>query len=78
MTEEEIKAARKAAAEGPLKGLLEFTEDEVVSSDILGNPASSTFDAGLIRIVGGQIKVCSWWGSSNRMVDLTEYVAERL
>ena len=57
--EEEIKAAYKAASEGPLKGLLPYTEDEIVSGDILGNPASSIFDAGLIRIVGDQVKVCS-------------------
>ncbi len=82
VTKEEIKAAYKTAAEGPLKGLLAYTEDEIVSSDILGNPASSIFDAGLIRIVGDQVKVCSWydneWGFSNRMADLTGYVATRL
>ena len=79
---DEIKAAYKAAAEGPMKGLLEYTQDEIVSSDIVGNPASAIFDAGLIRIVGDQVKVCSWydneWGFSNRMVELTEYVAARL
>ncbi len=82
VTEDDSKAAYKAAPEGPLKGLLDYTEDEIVSSDILGNPASSIFDACLLRIVGDQVKLCSWydneWGFSNRMVDLTEYVSERL
>lgn len=81
VTAEEVKAAYKTAAEGPLKGLLKYTEDEIVSHDIVGDPASSIFDAGLLRIIGDQVKLSSWydneWGFSNRMVDLTEYVAER-
>jgi glyceraldehyde 3-phosphate dehydrogenase len=82
VTVDEIKAAYKAAADGPLKGVLEYTEDEIVSRDIVGNPHSSIFDAGLTRVLGDQVKISAWydneWGFSNRMVDLTEYVAERL
>jgi glyceraldehyde 3-phosphate dehydrogenase len=78
----EINAAYKAAAEGPLKGILKYTEDPIVSSDIVGDPHSSIFDAGLTKVIGSQIKVASWydneWGYSNRLVDLTTYVADRL
>jgi len=81
VTVEEVKAAYKTAAEGALKGLLKYTEDEIVSHDIVGDPASSIFDAGLLRVIGDQVKLSSWydneWGFSNRMVDLTEYVAAR-
>ncbi|HEV7566452.1 MAG: gap [Leifsonia sp.] len=82
VTVEEVKAAYKAAAEGPLKGILKYTEDEIVSSDIVSDPHSSIFDAGLLRVIGDQVKLSSWydneWGYSNRLVDLTEYVAKRL
>ncbi|WP_344228233.1 type I glyceraldehyde-3-phosphate dehydrogenase [Microbacterium binotii] len=82
VTVDEIKAAYKAAAEGPLKGILKYTEDAIVSSDIVTDPHSSIFDAGLLRVIGNQVKLSSWydneWGYSNRLVDLTEYVAERL
>ncbi len=82
VTVEEVKAAYKAAAEGPLKGILLYTEDEIVSSDIVTDPHSSIFDAGLLRVMGNQVKLVSWydneWGYSNRLVDLTEYVADRL
>jgi glyceraldehyde 3-phosphate dehydrogenase len=82
VTLDEVKAAYKAAAEGPLKGILKYTEDEIVSSDIVSDPHSSIFDAGLLRVLGDQVKLSSWydneWGYSNRLVDLTEYVAERL
>jgi glyceraldehyde 3-phosphate dehydrogenase len=79
---DEINAAYKAAAEGALKGILSYTEDEIVSSDIQGDPHSSIFDAGLTKVIGDQVKVASWydneWGYSNRLVDITEYVSERL
>jgi glyceraldehyde 3-phosphate dehydrogenase len=82
VTVAEVNAAYKAAAEGPLKGILCYTEDEIVSSDIVGDPHSSIFDAGLTKVIGDQVKVASWydneWGYSNRLVDITEFVAERL
>ena len=82
VTVEEVNAAYKAAAEGPLKGILSYTEDPIVSSDIVGDPHSSIFDAGLTKVIGDQVKVASWydneWGYSNRLVDLTVFVAEKL
>ena len=82
VTVAEVNAAYKAAAEGPLKGILKYTEDEIVSSDIEGDPHSSIFDAGLTKVIGDQVKVASWydneWGYSNRLVDITEYVGARL
>lgn len=82
VTVDEVKAAYRAAAEGPLKGILRYTEDEIVSADIVADPHSSILDAGLIRVIGDQVKVSAWydneWGYSNRLADLTEYVAERL
>ncbi len=82
VTVEEVNAAYKAAAEGPLKGYLTYTEDPIVSSDIVGDPASSIYDSGLTKVIGNQVKVVSWydneWGYSNRLVDLTEIVASKL
>jgi glyceraldehyde 3-phosphate dehydrogenase len=82
VTVEQINAAYKKAAEGPLKGILMYTEDPIVSSDIVTDPHSSIFDAGLVKVIGNTVKIASWydneWGYSNRLVDLTEYVAERL
>ena len=82
VTVAEVNAAYKAAAEGPLKGILSYTEDPIVSSDIVGDPHSSIFDAGLTKVIGDQVKVASWydneWGYSNRLVDLTEFVAKSL
>jgi glyceraldehyde 3-phosphate dehydrogenase len=81
-TKEEINAAMKAAAEGPLKGILEYTEDAIVSTDIVTNPASCIFDSGLTNVVGDSAKVVGWydneWGYSNRLVDLVGYVGASL
>ena len=81
-TKEEINAAYKAAADGPLKGYLYYTEDEIVSSDIVGSPASCTFDSSLTMVFGDQVKVFGWydneWGYSCRIVDLAALVASRL
>ena len=77
-TVEEVNAAVKAAAEGALKGYLVYTEDEIVSSDIVTDPASCIFDAGLTKVLGNQVKVVGWydneWGYSNRLVDLVKLV----
>ena len=66
----------------PLEGLLEYTEDPIVSTDIVTNPASCIFDAGLTKVIGDQVKVLGWydneWGYSNRLVDLVGYVGARL
>jgi glyceraldehyde 3-phosphate dehydrogenase len=74
-TREEINAAMKAAAEGPMKGVLEYTEDPIVSVDVIGNPHSSIFDSQLTKVIGGNfVKIISWYdnenGYSNRMADL--------
>jgi glyceraldehyde 3-phosphate dehydrogenase len=70
---EEVNAALKAASEGELKGILCYCDEPLVSIDFKHDPASSTIDAGLTRVSGNQVKVCSWydneWGFSNRMVD---------
>jgi len=77
-----VNAAVKAAAEGPLKGILSYTEDPIVSSDIVTDPHSSIFDAGLTKVIGDMVKVVSWydneWGYSSRLVDLTVLVGEKL
>ena len=82
VTIDEIKAAYKKAADGPLKGILKYTEDEIVSSDIVTDPHSSIFDAGLVKVIDQTVKISSWydneWGYSNRLVDLTVLVANRL
>ena len=74
VTVEEINAAMKAAAEGPMKGILKYTEDPIVSSDIVGDPHSSIFDAGITAVNGKMVKVASWYdneaGYSNRAADL--------
>ena len=79
---DEINAAMKAAAEGPLRGILEYTEDPIVSSDIVTNPASCIFDSGLTNVIGDSAKVVGWydneWGYSNRLVDLVKYVGASL
>ena len=78
VTVEEINEAFRAAAEGPLKGVLVYSEDALVSSDIVGTPASCTFDSGLTMAMGDMVKVLGWydneWGYSNRLVDLVKIV----
>ncbi|EDY43636.1 type I glyceraldehyde-3-phosphate dehydrogenase [Streptomyces sp. SPB074] len=73
VSREEVLAAYRAAAEGPLAGVLEYAEDPLVSADIVGDPASSIFDAALTRVDGTHVKVVAWydneWGFSNRVVD---------
>jgi glyceraldehyde 3-phosphate dehydrogenase len=82
VTKDEINAAFKAAADGALKGILYYTEDPIVSSDIVGSPASCTFDASITMAYGNQVKVFGWydneWGYSCRLADLTGLVASRL
>ncbi|MGH3661237.1 MAG: type I glyceraldehyde-3-phosphate dehydrogenase [Micromonosporaceae bacterium] len=77
-TVEEVNAAVKAAADGPLKGVLTYTEDPIVSADIVTDPASCVFDAGLTKVIGDQVKIVGWydneWGYSNRLVDLVKLV----
>ena len=82
-TVEEINAAfKKAAASGPLKGVLRYTEDPIVSSDIVGDPHSSIFDAGLTMSMGKMVKVLSWydneWGYSNRLVQTTLFAGSKV
>jgi glyceraldehyde 3-phosphate dehydrogenase len=82
-TTEEVNAALKSAAEGPLKGILDYTEDPVVSSDMLHNPHSSIVDAGLTKVLDGNlVKVVAWydneWGYSSRVVDLIALLATAL
>ncbi|MFW5474225.1 type I glyceraldehyde-3-phosphate dehydrogenase [Knoellia sp. CPCC 206450] len=81
-TVEEVNAAIKAAAEGPLKGVLVYTEDPIVSKDIETDPASCIFDAGLTKVIGNQVKVVGWydneWGYSNRLADLVTLVGSSL
>ncbi|MFC9621520.1 type I glyceraldehyde-3-phosphate dehydrogenase [Streptomyces sp. NPDC056930] len=83
VTRDEVNAAfQKAAEEGPLKGKLFYTEDPIVSSDIVSDPASCTFDSLLTMAEGTQVKVIGWydneWGYSNRLVDLTVFVGSQL
>ncbi|GGZ44113.1 type I glyceraldehyde-3-phosphate dehydrogenase [Streptomyces poonensis] len=82
VTKDEINSAFQKAAEGQLKGILEYTEDPIVSSDIVNWPASCTFDSSLTMSQGKQVKVVGWydneWGYSNRLVDLTVFVGGKL
>jgi glyceraldehyde 3-phosphate dehydrogenase (phosphorylating) len=79
---DEVNAAFKAAAEGPLKGYLHYTSDPLVSSDIVGTPWSCTFDSDLTMTFGDQVKVIGWydneWGYSNRLADLAAMVGRQL
>jgi glyceraldehyde 3-phosphate dehydrogenase len=83
VTAEEVNAAfKEAAGEERLAGILTYSEDPLVSSDIVTDPASSIFDSGLTKVIGNQVKVVAWydneWGYSNRLVDLTELVSSKL
>jgi glyceraldehyde 3-phosphate dehydrogenase len=79
---EEVNAALKTAADGELKNILKYTEDPIVSSDIVTDPHSCIFDAGLTKVLGNQVKVVGWydneWGYSNRLADLVTFVGESL
>jgi glyceraldehyde 3-phosphate dehydrogenase len=81
-TVDEVNAAVKSAAEGELKGILRYTEDPIVSADIVTDPASCIFDAGLTKVIGNQVKVVGWydneWGYSNRLADLITLVGAGL
>ena len=79
---EEVNAAFKKAAQGPLKGILQFCEDELVSADFRGNSNSSIVDAGFTKVIDGDlVKVTSWydneWGYSCRVVDLAKFIAKK-
>ncbi len=79
VTVEEVNAAMKAAADGPMKGIIRYNTDPIVSSDIIGDPASNIFDAPLTMAMGQTVKVCAWydneWGYSSRCVDMLARMA---
>ncbi len=79
---EQVNSAMKKASEGEMKGILTYTEDPIVSSDIVTNPASCIFDAGLTKVVGNLVKVVGWydneWGYSKRLIDLALYIGQYL
>ena len=81
-TIEEINAAYQAAADGPLAGILRYSDDPIVSSDIVTDPASCIYDAPLTKVIGNQVKVVGWydneWGYSNRLADLVKLVGSKL
>jgi glyceraldehyde 3-phosphate dehydrogenase len=81
-TVQEINAAMKAAAQGELKGYLSYTDDPIVSSDIVTDPSSCVFDSDLTKVIGNQVKVVGWydneWGYSNRLVDLIGFIGKTL
>jgi len=81
-TVEEVNQIVKDAAEGAMKGFLVYTEDEIVSADIVTDPASCIFDSGLTKVIGDQVKVVGWydneWGYSNRLADLVVHVGSSL
>jgi glyceraldehyde 3-phosphate dehydrogenase len=82
VTAEEVDSAYREAAAGPLAPYLVYTDDPIVSSDIVTDPASCIYDAGLTKVFGNQVKVVGWydneWGYSNRLVDLTALVGSKL
>ena len=79
---DEVNDAFRAAADGALKGYLSYTDEPIVSSDIVTDPASCIFDSGLTKVIGDEVKIVGWydneWGYSNRLVDLVRYVGESL
>jgi glyceraldehyde 3-phosphate dehydrogenase len=81
-SKDEINTAMKVASEGAFQGIMHYTEDPIVSSDIVTDPASVIFDSGLTNSMGTLVKVVGWydneWGYSNRLIDLTQYVGSRL
>ncbi|WP_329059090.1 type I glyceraldehyde-3-phosphate dehydrogenase [Amycolatopsis sp. NBC_01480] len=82
VTVDEVNAAYKAAADGPLKGYLRYSIDPIVSSDIVTDPASCIYDSPLTKVIGNQVKVVGWydneWGYSNRLADLIKLVGSKL
>ena len=82
VTRDEVNAAFKAAAEGPLKDVLVYTEDPIVSSDIVGTAPSCTLDGGMTMVMGNQVKILGWYdnefGYSNRLVDVAKLVGSNL
>ncbi|HOX23738.1 MAG TPA: type I glyceraldehyde-3-phosphate dehydrogenase, partial [Elusimicrobiales bacterium] len=80
-TKEEVNAAMKKAAEGELKGYLQYCDEPLVSKDFNGNPYSSIFDADLTHVIDKQVKIFAWydneWGYSNRVVDLTVFLGKK-
>jgi glyceraldehyde 3-phosphate dehydrogenase len=81
-SEDEVNEAYRNAADGPLKGIVEYTTDPIVSADIVGNPHSCIIDGASTMVNGSMVKVLGWydneWGYSNRLLDLTQYIGERL
>jgi glyceraldehyde 3-phosphate dehydrogenase len=79
---EEVNEAFRTAADGPLKGILRYSDEPIVSSDIITDPASCIFDSPLTKVIGNQVKIVGWydneWGYSNRLADLTVMVGSRL
>ena len=82
LTVDQVNAAYKAAADGPLKGYLRYNTDPIVSADIVTDPASCIYDAPLTKVIGNQVKVVGWydneWGYSCRLVDLAVLVGKDL
>lgn len=82
VTAAEVKAAYETAADGSLKGILRCADDEIAVTDTIIDPHSSILDAGLIRVIGSQVKISAWyddeWGYSHRLTELAQFVAERL
>jgi glyceraldehyde 3-phosphate dehydrogenase len=82
VTAAEVNEAFRTAAEGPFAGLIRYTEDEIVSTDIVTDPSSCIFDSGLTKAIGNQVKIVGWydneWGYSNRLVDVVNLVARSL